>query len=134
MKAEKIRAKMDHDKDKLAKLSQDCTSLSEEIDRVKERLLGAKEKERESHTEMKILEKNEFRLKTISKADETKQDLEKQLEDLKIEEEAKLYQIKEYQDKEEKMEEEESVMNANFENLKVTKDLNAKKKKSTSEK
>ena len=119
MKAEKLRTKLDHDKDKLAKLTQDCQALQEDIERVKGRLSSAKEDECQYHTEMKTLEKNEFRLKTIAKADETKQDLEKQLEDLKIEEEAKLYQIKEYQDKGEKMDEEECLMKEAFDNLQV---------------
>ena len=102
MKAEKLRTKLDHDKDKLAKLTQDCQALQEDIERVKARLSSAKEDECQYHTEMKTLEKNEFRLKTIAKADETKQDLEKQLEDLKLRKRLSCTKLKNTKTKEKK--------------------------------
>ena len=120
IKAEKLQTKINHDKNKLEKLTEDCKSLQEEIEKVKEKLSGVKEKEIQYHAEIKTLEKTEFRLKTISKADETKQDLETKLEALKTEEEDKLYQIKEYQDKGEKMDEEECQMKEAFANLQVS--------------
>merc|ERR1711962_1981795 len=127
MKAEKLRSKIDHDKEKLQKLTDDVTSLGEKINSVKE-------KETKHFDQIKVLEKNEFRLKTISKADETKQELETQLETLKSEEQGKLYQVKNYQQKAEKMDEEEANLKEAISNLQVTKDLNSQKKKSTNEK
>ena len=38
MKAEKLRSKIDHDKEKLQKLTDDVTSLGEKINSVKEEL------------------------------------------------------------------------------------------------
>lgn len=134
MKAEKLRSKIDHDKDKLNKLTEDVTSLGKKIDSVKEELASAKDKESEQFNEIKALEKNEFRLKTISKADETKQELETQLQTLKNETEGKLYQVKNYQHKAEKMDEEEAHLKDAISKLQVTKDLNSQKKKSTNEK
>merc|ERR1719266_3014455 len=104
------------------------------IGSVKTELSDAKQTESEHYNQIKTLEKNEFRLKTISKADETKQELETQLETLKSEEEGKLYQVKNYQHKADKMDEEESHLKEAIENLKITKDLHSKKKKSANEK
>ena len=119
MKSEKLRSKIDHDKNKLGKLTEDVASLQEKIGSVKTELSDAKQTESEHYNQIKTLEKNEFRLKTISKADETKQELETQLETLKSEEEGKLYQVKNYQHKAEKMDEEESHLKEAIENLKV---------------
>ena len=119
MKAEKLQSKIDHDKNKLGKLTEDVASLQEKIGSVKTELSGAKQTETEHFNQIKTLEKTEFRLKTISKADETKQELETQLETLKSEEEGKLYQVKSYQHKAEKMDEEESHLKEAIENLKV---------------
>ena len=80
---------------------------------------SAKEKETKHFDQIKVLEKNEFRLKTISKADETKQELETQLETLKSEEQGKLYQVKNYQQKAEKMDEEEANLKEAISNLQV---------------
>ena len=74
MKSEKLRSKIDHDKNKLGKLTEDVASLQEKIGSVKTELSDAKQTESEHYNQIKTLEKTEFRLKTISKADETKQE------------------------------------------------------------
>ena len=134
MKGEKLREKIDHDKNMLNQLTEDVKSLGDKVTSVKDELSSAVEKEAEHLNQIKALEKNEFRLKTISKADETKQELETQLETLKSEEEGKLYQVKNYQHKADKMDEEEAHLKEAISNLQVTKDLNSQKKKSTNEK
>ena len=134
MKAEKIKAKIEHDKEKLMKLTEDVKSLTEELSHVKENLIDAKEKESDFGNQIKGLEKNEFRLKTISKADETKQELEAQLVALSRDEDEKLHQINVYETKGQELEEDISSMSDAVTSISVTKESSSKKKTLSNEK
>ena len=76
MKSQKLKAKIDHDKSKLAKLTEDVHALTQETHLVKEKLHQVKQTENQLTKETEELETTEMRLKSISKADEIKHELE----------------------------------------------------------
>ena len=79
MKSQKLKAKIDHDKSKLAKLTEDVNALTQETHSVKEKLNQVKQTENQLTKETEELEKTEIRLKSISKADEIKHELEEKI-------------------------------------------------------
>ena len=132
-KEEKLREKIAQDMEKLKKLTEDASALKEEINVVKEELASYKEQESEYEGQGKILERSALRLKTISKQDEIKQELENQLEALKREEEEKQYQLKDYVIKDKNIDQEEEALKENIASFQSTKDLISKEKMSANE-
>ena len=102
MKTQKMKEKIEQDKVKIAKLGDDVTNFTQQAQAVKEELKVVQGTEVQLLQEKDQLVKNELRLKTISKADEIKQELEEKLEDLKVEGSEKMIQIQNYRLNEEK--------------------------------
>ena len=119
MKSQKLKDKIAQDKQKVTKLSEDVNAFAHQTQMVKEELQKAKQKEAELLKQNDELEKTELRLKTISKADETKQELEDKLNSLKQEDSEKMIQVQNYRLKEKDFDSEESLWKEILSNCKI---------------
>ena len=119
MKSQKLKDKIAQDKQKVTKLSEDVNAFAHQTQLVKEELHSAKQKEAELLKQNDELEKTELRLKTMSKADETKQELEDKLNSLKHEDSEKMIQIQNYRLKEKDFDSEESLWKEILSNCKI---------------
>jgi hypothetical protein len=126
MKADKINARVSHDRQKLEKLAEDVAFLNKDVQNTKDGLAKSKAEETDMNQQTQQLIRVEQRLKIVSKADETKNDLENELQHLTDVEDEKLTQGHEHKIKAEALVGQEVNWKQIMANLSVVVALSAK--------